>query len=424
MEKEFELSKIIFREDLYPRLKTSHEVVQKYAEDLEVLPPIEINQHNEIIDGWHRWMAHKKNGVKTIRATVTNTDSDMHLLELAIERNASFGLCMTNEDKQACAIKIYLSYTASERRGKREHLAKILGISEAKLSSMLSRTDKEERDRRNDRIKDMWLRCYSQQEIGDAEGLTKDAVSKICIEFSDVKKLDKSDLADAEHATDFEIPIYNVWKQQEKTKGSKHFGNSEIRWLDNLLYLYTQPFDVVIDPFAGGGSTLDLCRKRWRRCWVSDRIPIVEREHEIRKHDMTEGLTSLHKQLWQDVRLVYLDPPYWKQSEGKYSNDPTDLSNMSLEEFNKALSGIISTFGKKLKTGYIALIIQPTQWNAPDKQFTDHIADVIRLVKLPIEMRISVPYESQQCNAQMVEWAKNNKQILVLSRELIVWRCE
>jgi hypothetical protein len=69
----------------------------------------------------------------------------------------------------------------------------------------------------------------------------------------------------ANHATDFTPPIYNVWKQQTKTEGSSHFGNSEVRWLDNLLYLYTKPFDIVVDPFAGGGSTIDLCKKRFRR---------------------------------------------------------------------------------------------------------------------------------------------------------------
>ncbi len=38
---------------------------------------------------------------------------------------------------------------------------------------------------------------------------------------------------------------YNIWRQQVKTTDLKHFGNSEVRWVDNLLYLYTQPFDVV-----------------------------------------------------------------------------------------------------------------------------------------------------------------------------------
>jgi len=55
---ELKVKDIVFREDLYPRIRTSAETVQKYAEDLSVLPPIEINQRNELIDGWHRWTAH------------------------------------------------------------------------------------------------------------------------------------------------------------------------------------------------------------------------------------------------------------------------------------------------------------------------------------------------------------------------------
>jgi hypothetical protein len=41
--------------------------------------------------------------------------------------------------------------------------------------------------------------------------------------------------AAASHVTDFEVPLYNVWKQQKKTAGPDHYGNSEVRWVDNLL---------------------------------------------------------------------------------------------------------------------------------------------------------------------------------------------
>src|SRR5262249_60165260 len=99
------------------------------------------------------------------------------------------------------------------------------------------------------------------------------------------------------------------------------------------------------------GSTIDICKKRFRRYWVSDRKPIVEREHEIRKHDLTDGLPPLPTLYWQHVRLVYLDPPYWKQAEGKYSDEPTDLANMSLESFTKTLVEIVRAFAKKLKPG-------------------------------------------------------------------------
>ena len=104
-----------------------------------------------------------------------------------------------------------------------------------------------------------------------------------------------------------------VWKQQDQSQGPKHPGNTESRWVDNLLYLYTQPLDIVVDP-AGSGSTINLCKKRWRRYYVSDRKPIVEREGEIRQWDITKGLPPVPR--WQDVKLVYLDPPYWKQAEG------------------------------------------------------------------------------------------------------------
>lgn len=89
----------------------------------------------------------------------------------------------------------------------------------------------------------------------------------------------------------------------------------------------------------------------------------------------------------------------------------TDLANMSLVDFSEALSAIIDGFAKKLRSSarespaYIALIIQPTQWRAPERQVTDHIGDMLRAIKLPVEMRFSAPHESEQYNAQMVERA-------------------
>jgi hypothetical protein len=72
----------------------------------------------------------------------------------------------------------------------------------------------------------------------------------------------------------------------------------------------------------------------------------------------------------------------------------------------------------------IAVLMQPTQWRAPGRQYTDHVADMIRAVKPPIDLRVQCPYESQQCTPQMVEWAKAERKLLVLSRELVIWRIE
>lgn len=410
---------VVFREDLYPRIETSPVTVQKYAEDLDVLPPIEVNQNNELIDGWHRWTAHKKVKAETIRAVVTKTKSDGELLELAIERNAAHGLQLSLTDKKAMATRIYNATPDREKDATKARLARVLSVSDRTVRDWLSRTDKDAKERRDQRIFDLWLACWTQEEIAADVGC--DPTDKALRVSGNSEDLPKNQKAASDHATDFDPPIYNVWKQQERTSGASHFGNSEVRWLDNLLYLYTKPFDVVLDPFAGGGSTIDLCRKRFRRYLASDRLPIVERAKEIRQHDLTDG--PLKPPQWKDVSLVYLDPPYWKQAEGQYSQDKNDLANMTLREFTSTLSGVILAYAKKLSHGArVALIIQPTQWKAPERVFVDHVGDMLRHVALPIEMRYSVPYESQQCNAQMVEWAKAQKQCLVLTREIVVWR--
>ncbi len=333
------------------------------------------------------------------------------------------------------------------------------------IKDATSRIDKDLKAELRETAFNMWMSCYSQQEIADAVGYTQTAIAGFVKNLQVIKnsagdvfdrlsanaaltiyaserefdedeeenedtnslgvyKLDKRLLFKAKHMDElFKQPSYNIWKKQDRSDQVTHFGNSEISFLDNLLYLYTKPFDVVVDPFAGGGSTIDLCKSRLRRHLVSDRKP-VEIRSDIREHDINDGVLSPPS--WKDVKLIYLDPPYWKQSEGQYSDDPSDLGNMSIHQFNAALTRIINGFAHKLKRArtegaYIALIIQPTQWKAPGRHFTDHVGDMPRSIKLPVHMRYSAPYESQQCTAQMVEWAKENRACLVLTREIVVW---
>jgi ParB-like chromosome segregation protein Spo0J len=117
------VSAVIFREDLYPRIETNPVTVQKYAEDLEVLPAIEVNQRNELIDGWHRWTAHKKASAQTIKVRITPTASDGELLELAIERNAAHGLQLSQDDKRDMARRIYHITAERDRDAKKTKCA-------------------------------------------------------------------------------------------------------------------------------------------------------------------------------------------------------------------------------------------------------------------------------------------------------------
>jgi hypothetical protein len=55
----------------------------------------------------------------------------------------------------------------------------------------------------NRRIFDLWLACWTEQEIAEATGVHRDTVNEICRNLAD---LPKSDKAAAEHATDFDPP--------------------------------------------------------------------------------------------------------------------------------------------------------------------------------------------------------------------------
>ena len=164
-EKVLNVCDIVFRDDLYPRIETSASTVQKYAEDLGVLPPVEVNQNNELIDGWHRWTAHKKSKAETIKVVVTKTASDAELLELAIERNASHGLQLSQEDKRDMARRIYASTPEKDRDAKKKHLSKILSVSDRTVRDWLSRMDKDAKEERNRRIFALWLACWTESEI-------------------------------------------------------------------------------------------------------------------------------------------------------------------------------------------------------------------------------------------------------------------
>lgn len=418
---EVPLSEIIYREDLYPRIKSNPQVIQRYADNIEVLPPIEVNQNNILIDGFHRWTAHRKVEAVTINVAITETKSEAELYGLAIKRNANHGLQLSEADKKSDAIRLY----NSGQDWSKKDIADILSVSLRTINNYLHDTDKQLRKERKQKIFDMWLACYTQQEIADSVGLTRDQVQSqidTFVDFGNVTDLHKS--LPFHLDKDFIKPLFNVWKFAKVSNKLNHFGRSEQAILDYLLYLYTKPFDIVLDPFAGGGATIDVCQYRLRRYWTSDRKPIVEREDEIRKLDITQELPPLNKR-WSEAALTYLDPPYWRQAQGQYSEDKEDLANMSLEDFTKSMVNIIKQIASKQSKGVIAMLMQPTQWNADNREFTDHVFDIIQGVgnkKLTVENRVFCPYSTEQANAQMVSWAKENNKLLVISRELVIWK--
>jgi DNA modification methylase len=161
-----------------------------------------------------------------------------------------------------------------------------------------------------------------------------------------------------------------------------------------LLHLYTKPFGHVYDPFAGGGTTIDVCKAYFRRYWGSDLVPHITRR-DIRQHDILSGAPKFFPQGYR-MDFIMLDPPYWSQKKGDYSADATNLANLPLGQFYEAIDSVLTTCkGLLAPDGVMALIIGPTQ----NGQRYDHAIDIAkRLDRLGLSLinRLIVPYSAQQ----------------------------
>lgn len=212
------------------------------------------------------------------------------------------------------------------------------------------------------------------------------------------------------------LRLYQVWNFQmpDPAFGLNHPGRIPGQIMQNLNYYYTKPGDLIVDPFAGGGSTLDVCVAHDddygnRKCLAFDIEPIRK---DIKVWDIVAaGLPPFPR-----ARMIFLDPPYWKQKQGEYSAHETNMANLPLERFHDELERVIKESRKR--ADLVALIIGPTQENW---EIIDHAAEMMHRIGAPWK-RIQVPYSTQQHGGNYVQMAKEAKQWLYLARDLMLWK--
>ena len=152
------------------------------------------------------------------------------------------------------------------------------------------------------------------------------------------------------------LRLYTIWNFPKRNPdwGLVHDGNIPGEILANLLYYYTNEGDLIVDPFVGGGSTIAVCQEFNRRCWVSDLTPgqdVIEKYNvEINEHDAIEPF------LIDNANFVFLDPPYFQQKKGEYSDKANDLSNcLTVEIFNEKMRLVLrNSFTVLVDGGYCA----------------------------------------------------------------------
>jgi adenine-specific DNA-methyltransferase len=153
------------------------------------------------------------------------------------------------------------------------------------------------------------------------------------------------------------IQVTTLWDYPSQDYGDRPQGRpgykgatpSYIIW--NLLQRYTKPNDLVVDPMAGSGTTLDVARDLGRRALGYD-------VHPTRKDIFRVDARRLPPELSGKVDFVFIDPPYSTHLD--YGPDPRDIGKLDAAggEYYRAMEQVIAEIRRILKPGrHMALYV-------------------------------------------------------------------
>jgi hypothetical protein len=398
-----------FVKELYPRLTEDNAAIERYRAAIGLLPPIVVARDGILVDGFHRWQAHQREGVTEIDAENLGNLADAEIVRESIVRNANHGQQLSMKDKQRLAGILWRDFGAMKPDERVSEIKTLLSVSERSVQAWTKDARTAERTEQKAQAWDLWLNCYTEQSIADEMNIPQRTIS----DWLSEKRKD-ADFAKVPNSRQH----FDIWQFAKADGDSTYFGQMPPQVVENLLWFYTEPGQTVFDPFAGGGTTIKIAKEMDRRVWSSDIAPSTPMI-PIHEHNILDG--------WpvdapKHPDFILLDPPYWKQAFEKYGDNPQSLGNMPLEAFYTAWANIIKTCSAHISPkGRIAYIISPTQ--CEDGSVIDHTTDMLRAcwdANLVVERRIIVPYSMQQATGQQVTWARENKRLLKLYRDLVI----
>jgi hypothetical protein len=175
---------------------------------------------------------------------------------------------------------------------------------------------------------------------------------------------------------------------------------------------------MVIDPMAGGGTSIDVCQAMGRRCFAYDLHPS---RPDIKQHDIRLGFPA--DGLGCD--LIFCDPPYHTMLAQQYAHD--GVATAPLTDWVSFLNQLArDAFATLRPGGYLALLLAaqtekdlPAGFGYLDHAFCGYIA-ALRAGFCP-ERRISCPMDGAYL-PQHVQRARTSGRLLGQVRDLLIMR--
>jgi ParB family chromosome partitioning protein len=149
---------------------------------------------------------------------------------------------------------------------------------------------------------------------------------------------------------------YTIWDFQYRDDyaGSKDFhGNCSPQIVEQCIWRLTKEGDLVVDPMAGSGTALDVC-KRFKRKFVGYDIKPAKDRPDIIQNDSRK--IPLEK---SSVDMVFIHPPYWNLAYfTKAEESLSDLSRAeNVDEFMNMLEQVFRECYRILKPGKFMCVL-------------------------------------------------------------------
>ncbi len=160
----------------------------------------------------------------------------------------------------------------------------------------------------------------------------------------------------------FRPPVFSttLWDYPKQSYGDTPKGNNKYPGVTpafiiyNLLYRYTEPGDLVCDPMAGSGTTIDVCREEKRRVIAFDIVP-------TRKDIIQADARNLPLKD-ETVDMIFIDSPYGDNI--KYNEHPLNIGHIPAtdERFFDELEKVMKECYRVLKDGKVLAWLIGDQW--------------------------------------------------------------
>jgi ParB family chromosome partitioning protein len=378
----------------------------------------------EVISGHRRLACARELGWRDVPCEVRAIPAGPARRRAVLDYNRQRAKTFSQRMREADALETLLADAARRRR-----LANLRRAEFADSTETADRRDPDDRPGRTDETvarslglggKDLyrqaraiWKAASENDPRATAAVAQLDAGTKtIHAAYKDLRRRDR-------YSAGFRPTPYDVWSfRHDDAFGVPHPGAIPAGIVAHAVYYFSPPGGLVVDPMAGGGTTLDVCRSMGRRCLAYDLHPV---RPEIVRLDLRDGLPP--ETLGCD--LIFCDPPYHTMLARRYAGP--GVGEAPLAAWIAFLQGFSRiAFSQIRPGGHVALLLasQTEKDLPPGHGYLDHAFlgyNALSAAGFLPERRISCPMSGGYL-PQQVRRARADGRLLGLVRDLLVMR--